>query len=103
LGKKRFSLAEQEVALQAFQFDANLTRQYQSMDREQKEAIYKEAVGVAKANTQSILKDQFLSLAGEGGSMPSKEEKVEYATGVYSNALNSALRESLSLRLRTFN
>jgi hypothetical protein len=55
LGKKRFSLAEQEVALQAFQFDANLTRQYQSMDREQKEAIYKEAVGVAKANTQSIL------------------------------------------------
>jgi hypothetical protein len=97
LDKKEFGLAEQRVALQAVQFDENLARQWSQMDEDRKKEIYKEANNSALTKLKASLEDD-LSLGGM-----SQEQKEKYVSDMFGNFLNSSLRESVNIRLRTMN
>ena len=97
LQKKEFGLNEQKVALQAVQFDENLARQWSQMDEDRKKEIYKEANNSALTKLKASLEDD-LSLGGM-----SQEQKEKYVSDMFGNFLNSSLRESVNIRLRTMN
>jgi hypothetical protein len=67
------------------------------MDEDRKKDIYKEANNSALTKLKAALEDD-LSLGGM-----SQDQKEKYVSDMFGNFLNSSLRESVNIRLRTMN